>query len=313
MDMKQHTVIDSPYGPLTLVADDGVLSGLYMTDQRHRPPEEIFGARADHADTPFAEAREQLSAYFAGDLTHFTLGLRPHGTPFQRRVWAELTRIPYGETRTYGQLAAALGNPKSSGGVLDQGGARPVVHADRLAVEQEVGAQVGLRVPGGFRLQGGQGAKGRLRGGGEGLVGDGDDVGEEVPELEQAVLAGRAQQPAGRCRTDPGGERVARALVTPAARRAVMGRHGGEVGGDQVGVVSGAGGRDGSVGEDAQGFGPGQVVARPCRGPAERRVLGQEPELPRDRRGENGAVGRVPGQQRIAEVRLRRVVGRQRL
>lgn len=46
--MKRHTVIDSPYGPLTLVADDdGVLCGLYMTDQRHRPPEETFGDRVD--------------------------------------------------------------------------------------------------------------------------------------------------------------------------------------------------------------------------------------------------------------------------
>ena len=50
---KQHTVIDSPYGPLTLVADDGVLCGLYMTEQRHRPPEESFGGRDD---TPFARA-----------------------------------------------------------------------------------------------------------------------------------------------------------------------------------------------------------------------------------------------------------------
>ena len=45
--MKQHTVIDSPYGPLTLVADDGVLCGLYMTDQRHRPPQ--GGVRAEDA------------------------------------------------------------------------------------------------------------------------------------------------------------------------------------------------------------------------------------------------------------------------
>ncbi|MEV8592932.1 methylated-DNA--[protein]-cysteine S-methyltransferase [Streptomyces sp. NPDC052012] len=121
--MKQHTVIDSPYGPLTLVADDGVLCGLYMTDQRHRPPEETFG---DRDDTPFAEAEEQLAAYFAGDLTDFTLELRPHGTPFQRRVWAELARIPYGETRTYGQLADALGNPRASRAVGLANGRNPI-------------------------------------------------------------------------------------------------------------------------------------------------------------------------------------------
>ncbi|WP_432056319.1 methylated-DNA--[protein]-cysteine S-methyltransferase [Streptomyces sp. bgisy022] len=121
---KQHTVIDSPYGPLTLVADDdGVLCGLYMTEQRHRPAEETFG---DRDDTPFAEAREQLSAYFAGELKEFTLPLRPHGTPFQRRVWDELRRIPYGETRSYGQLADALGSPKASRAVGLANGRNPI-------------------------------------------------------------------------------------------------------------------------------------------------------------------------------------------
>ncbi|NEA86340.1 methylated-DNA--[protein]-cysteine S-methyltransferase [Streptomyces sp. SID9913] len=122
--MKQHTVIDSPYGPLTLVADDdGVLCGLYMTEQRHRPAEETFG---DRDDAPFAEAREQLSAYFAGELKEFTLPLRPHGTPFQRRVWDELRRIPYGETRSYGRLADALGSPKASRAVGLANGRNPI-------------------------------------------------------------------------------------------------------------------------------------------------------------------------------------------
>ncbi|MEU3947623.1 methylated-DNA--[protein]-cysteine S-methyltransferase [Streptomyces sp. NPDC029526] len=122
--MKQHTVIDSPYGPLTLVADhDGVLCGLYMTEQRHRPAEETFG---DRDDAPFAEAREQLAAYFAGELKEFTLPLRPHGTPFQRRVWDELRRIPYGETRSYGRLAEALGSPKASRAVGLANGRNPI-------------------------------------------------------------------------------------------------------------------------------------------------------------------------------------------
>jgi methylated-DNA-[protein]-cysteine S-methyltransferase len=120
---KQHTVIDSPYGPLTLVADDGVLCGLYMTDQRHRPAEETFGPRDD---TLFAEAEEQLKAYFAGELTEFTVELRLHGTEFQRKVWQQLARIPYGETRTYGQLADALGNPGASRAVGLANGKNPV-------------------------------------------------------------------------------------------------------------------------------------------------------------------------------------------
>ncbi|MFH8932992.1 methylated-DNA--[protein]-cysteine S-methyltransferase [Streptomyces griseosporeus] len=121
--MKQHTVIDSPYGPLTLVAEDGVLCGLYMTDQRHRPPEESFGT-PDEA--PFAEAEEQLEAYFAGELKEFTLELRLNGTPFQRRVWDRLRTIPYGERRTYGELAAALGNPAASRAVGLANGKNPI-------------------------------------------------------------------------------------------------------------------------------------------------------------------------------------------
>lgn len=120
---RQHTVADSPYGPLTLVAEDGTLCGLYMTDQRHRPAEDTFGARDD---TPFGEALDQLDAYFAGDLREFTLDLRLNGTPFQRRVWDELRRIPYGETRTYGELAELLGNPHASRAVGLANGRNPV-------------------------------------------------------------------------------------------------------------------------------------------------------------------------------------------
>ncbi|MFF8357870.1 methylated-DNA--[protein]-cysteine S-methyltransferase [Streptomyces chartreusis] len=121
--MKQHTVIDSPYGPLTLVADDGVLCGLYMTDQRHRPAEETFGLRDE---TPFAEAEDQLKAYFAGELKEFTLELRMPGTPFQRSVWEQLKKIPYGETRSYGQLADGLGNSGASRAVGLANGKNPI-------------------------------------------------------------------------------------------------------------------------------------------------------------------------------------------
>ncbi|MEV1070066.1 methylated-DNA--[protein]-cysteine S-methyltransferase [Streptomyces sp. NPDC050263] len=121
--MKQHTITDSPYGPLTLVADDGVLCGLYMAEQRHRPPEETFGPRDD---TLFGETEAQLEAYFAGELKEFTLELSLHGTPFQRTVWAELRKIPYGETRAYGELAEALGNPTASRAVGLANGRNPI-------------------------------------------------------------------------------------------------------------------------------------------------------------------------------------------
>ncbi|MEU6995320.1 methylated-DNA--[protein]-cysteine S-methyltransferase [Streptomyces sp. NPDC046465] len=120
---RLHTRIDSPYGTLTLVATDGVLSGLYMTEQRHRPPEETFGHR-DPA--PFGEVTGQLAAYFAGELTEFDVPLRLDGTPFQRTVWRELQRIPYGETRTYGELAGILGKPGASRAVGLANGKNPI-------------------------------------------------------------------------------------------------------------------------------------------------------------------------------------------
>ncbi|MEV0975398.1 methylated-DNA--[protein]-cysteine S-methyltransferase [Streptomyces sp. NPDC049915] len=142
--MKQHTVIDSPCGPLTLVADDGVLCGLYMTAQRHRPPEETFG---DRDPTPFAEAEEQLKAYFAGQLREFTLELRLHGTPFQRSVWEQLRAIPYGERRTYGELAAALGAPSASRAVGLANGKNPI--GIIVPCHRVVGADGGLTGYGG--------------------------------------------------------------------------------------------------------------------------------------------------------------------
>ncbi|MFF4182893.1 methylated-DNA--[protein]-cysteine S-methyltransferase [Streptomyces sp. NPDC001691] len=119
-----HTVIDSPYGPLTLVAADGVLSRLYMEGQRHRPPQETFGERDEGG--PFPEAVRQLEAYFAGELTEFKLDLALQGTPFQQRVWHQLQQIPYGQTRSYGQLAEALGSPSASRAVGLANGKNPV-------------------------------------------------------------------------------------------------------------------------------------------------------------------------------------------
>jgi methylated-DNA-[protein]-cysteine S-methyltransferase len=120
---RQHTVIDSPYGPLTLVATDRVLSGLYMARQRHRPDDSAFGERAD---APFGEAIRQLEAYFGGELTEFDLPLRLDGTDFQRGVWDCLRRIPYGGIRTYGQLAAELGRPNASRAVGLANGRNPI-------------------------------------------------------------------------------------------------------------------------------------------------------------------------------------------
>ncbi|MGD9484642.1 methylated-DNA--[protein]-cysteine S-methyltransferase [Streptomyces sp. TRM70308] len=120
---RTHTVVDTPIGPLTLVAADGVLCGLYVHDQRHRPPQETFGV-PDPAG--FAEAREQLAEYFAGERTEFTVPLALSGTPFQRTVWAALCAIPYGETVGYGELAARLGRPRAARAVGLANGRNPV-------------------------------------------------------------------------------------------------------------------------------------------------------------------------------------------
>ena len=122
---RVHTVMDSPVGPLTLVAEDGRLAGLYMTDQRHRPDAPVFGDRDDDAE-PFAAARAQLTEYFAGERTTFDLPLAPHGTEFQQTVWAALQEIPYGHTWSYGQLADHIGNPKASRAVGLANGRNPI-------------------------------------------------------------------------------------------------------------------------------------------------------------------------------------------
>ncbi|WP_078843794.1 methylated-DNA--[protein]-cysteine S-methyltransferase [Streptomyces albus] len=121
-----HTVVDSPVGPLTLVATDGVLSGLYMTGQRHRPAEETFGSPTGPGGAPFGDVVRFLDAYFAGERPDFDLPLHMAGTPFQRKVWAALRDIPYGETLSYGELATALGRPTASRAVGMANGRNPI-------------------------------------------------------------------------------------------------------------------------------------------------------------------------------------------
>jgi methylated-DNA-[protein]-cysteine S-methyltransferase len=120
---RTHTVVDSPVGPLTLVASDGALAGLYMRSQRHRPPEETFG---EPDPEPFTEARDQLAEYFEGRRTVFELPMALAGTPFQRRVWAALCEIPYGETISYGELAHRIGRPTAARAVGLANGRNPI-------------------------------------------------------------------------------------------------------------------------------------------------------------------------------------------
>ncbi|MGH3843780.1 MAG: methylated-DNA--[protein]-cysteine S-methyltransferase [Pseudonocardiaceae bacterium] len=123
VEHRVHSVTDSPVGELTLVAADGVLAGLYMNLQAHRPLEETFGAR-DHA--PFVEVIRQLKEYFAAQRTEFDVPVTLVGTPFQRTVWAALREIPYGETVSYGQLAAQIGRPGAARAVGLANGRNPI-------------------------------------------------------------------------------------------------------------------------------------------------------------------------------------------
>ena len=105
----RHAVIDSPLGELTLVADGDALTGLYFRSHWYRPSAHTFGPRIDaESDDLLADARTQLADYLSGDRTDFDLPIRLDGDDAQRRVWDLLTTIPYGDTITYGELAAAL-------------------------------------------------------------------------------------------------------------------------------------------------------------------------------------------------------------
>jgi methylated-DNA-[protein]-cysteine S-methyltransferase len=103
-----HTVMDSPLGELTLVGNDGLLAGVYFEGQRNRPRPGRLGR---WAPAEFAEPVRQLGEYFAGERTAFELDLDLRGDAFDRQVWALVAAIPYGQTRSYGQLARELGDP----------------------------------------------------------------------------------------------------------------------------------------------------------------------------------------------------------
>ncbi|WP_205874081.1 methylated-DNA--[protein]-cysteine S-methyltransferase [Mycobacterium camsae] len=120
--MISYRTIDSPIGPLTLAGRDGMLTNLRMIDQTYEP------SRADWIldESVFCDAVNQLDAYFAGDLRDFDVRLQLRGTEFQRRVWKALLAIPYGETRSYGQIADQIGAPGAARAVGLANGHNPV-------------------------------------------------------------------------------------------------------------------------------------------------------------------------------------------
>ena len=115
-------MVSSPIGPLTLVREDDALVRLAMSPPTALVPD----ALGERSDEGFDDAVRQLGEYFAGDRTSFDLLLRPIGSDFELAVWHQLTRIPYGETRSYGYVARAVGEPGGAQAVGAANGRNPL-------------------------------------------------------------------------------------------------------------------------------------------------------------------------------------------
>lgn len=103
--MERFAYLSSPVGTLTLTEEEGALTGLYF-GRLSRQGQEVLSP-------VLKETARQLSEYFSGKRREFSLPLSPKGTEFQLRVWRALETIPYGETRSYGDMARLIGSPKA--------------------------------------------------------------------------------------------------------------------------------------------------------------------------------------------------------
>jgi methylated-DNA-[protein]-cysteine S-methyltransferase len=113
--------MDTPVGHLVLESDGDVLIGIWL-------PSQATTTRGDGHDAPpvLKDTATQLEEYFAGERTEFDLRMELDGTPFQREVWAELSRIPYGETISYGELARRVGRPNGPRALAQANGRNPI-------------------------------------------------------------------------------------------------------------------------------------------------------------------------------------------
>jgi methylated-DNA-[protein]-cysteine S-methyltransferase len=123
--MLAHRDCDTPVGTLRLVADEAALLAiLWPEDDPARVPLAATAARPD--DPVLVETVRQLDGYFGGSLTRFDLPLRFVGTAFQQRVWQALLTIPFGETRSYGDIARQIGNLSAIRAVGAANGRNPI-------------------------------------------------------------------------------------------------------------------------------------------------------------------------------------------
>jgi len=112
METLKYSCMDSPVGPLLLGMSK---SGLAWLAFGHKRPATLAGERIDWQESPEAASvvRRQIEDYFAGKRREFDLKLDLRGTDFQKQCWTELLRIPYGETRSYAEIARAVGSPNA--------------------------------------------------------------------------------------------------------------------------------------------------------------------------------------------------------
>ena len=116
---------DTPIGTLRLVGGEHTLDGIDLPNRAAEPPNPAWAPTNGVLPAALAETKRQIEEYFAGDRREFDLPLGACGTEFQRRVWDELRRIPFGETISYGDLAGRIGKPTASRAVGAANGRNP--------------------------------------------------------------------------------------------------------------------------------------------------------------------------------------------
>ncbi|MCW2749413.1 MAG: cysteine methyltransferase [Aeromicrobium sp.] len=123
----RHAIITTSLGDLTAVAEDDAVAGIYFPHHWHPPVAGSIGELVDEADDPvIAGIHRQLDEFLAGERAAFDLPIATHGNAFEESVWALLNEIPYGETTTYGELAAQLGDPSLARKVGQAVGHNPI-------------------------------------------------------------------------------------------------------------------------------------------------------------------------------------------
>jgi methylated-DNA-[protein]-cysteine S-methyltransferase len=121
--MMFYCILESPVGNILIAGDD---SGLKLINFQEGPNAQAPDPKWKEDRRFFQSVIQQFNAYFGGRLTQFSLPLAPDGTPFQKKVWNALRKIPYGKTVSYGDIARRIGNPNASRAVGAANGQNPL-------------------------------------------------------------------------------------------------------------------------------------------------------------------------------------------